>query len=60
MRQRFWIVVSADLVVHDYGDITNAGFVWDPVSGSDEYGRIYADPELIELAYTSAVGVVGE
>ncbi len=54
------IVVSTDLVVHDYGDITNAGFVWDPVSGSDEYGRIYADPGLIELAYTSAVGVVGE
>lgn len=54
------IVVSTDLVVHDYGDITDDGFVWDPVSGSDEFGKIYADPALTELAYNSAVSVVGE
>ena len=54
------IVVSTDLVVHDYGDITNEGFVWDAVSGAAEDGRIPADPELSELAYTAAVSVVGE
>lgn len=54
------IVVSTDLVVHDYGDITDQGFVWDAVSGSDENGRIYADEELIDLAYAAAVDVVGE
>lgn len=54
------IVVSTDLVVHDYGDITNEGFVWDAVSGVAEDGRIPADPELSELAYTAAVSVVGE
>lgn len=54
------IVVSSDLVVHDYGDMTNDGFVWEPVAGSDENGRIWADDALAELAYNAAVDVVGE
>ena len=54
------IVVSSDLVVHDYGDIGNDGFTWDAVAGSDENGRIPADPALADLAYKAAVDVVGE
>ena len=54
------IVVSTDLAVHDYGDIGNDGFTWDAVAGTDENGRIPADPELTALAYDSAVKVVGE
>ncbi len=54
------IVVSSDLVVHDYGDMTNDGFVWEPVAGSDVNGRIWADDALAELAYNAAVDVVGE
>ena len=54
------IVVSSDLVVHDYGDIGNDGFIWDAVAGSDENGRIPADPALADLAYKAAVDVVGE
>ena len=54
------IVVSTDLAVHDYGDITNNGFEWDAVAGTDENGRIPADPDLAALAYDAAVKVVGE
>ena len=54
------IVISDDLVVHDYGDITNDGFVWEAVSGSDENGRIPADSALIDAAYQAAVETVGE
>ncbi len=54
------IVVSTDLVVHDYGDMTNEGFVWGPAHGTDENGRIPADPTLTELAYNAAVEIVGE
>ncbi len=53
------IVVSTDLAVHDYGDINNDGFAWEAVHGSDENGRIPADPELTALAFDSAVSVVG-
>ena len=53
------IVVSTDLVVHDYGDMTNDGFVWDAIAGTDN-GRIPADPALSDLAYNAAVEVVGE
>ena len=54
------IVVSTDLAVHDYGDIGNDGFTWEAVAGTDENGRIPADPELTALAYDSAVKIVGE
>ena len=54
------VVVSTDLVVHDYGDMTNDGFVWDAVAGSDENGRIPADADLADLAYEAAVDVVGK
>ena len=53
------IVVSDDLVVHDYGDITNEGFVWDVNHGTDN-GYIHADSTLADLAYETALDVVGE
>ena len=56
-------VIAADLVEHDYGILSNDGFVWrsgDPGIG-DEAGVYYAcDPGLVELAYNAAVEVVGE
>lgn len=53
------IVVSTDLVVHDYGTITNDGFVWRENSGTVD-GRIPADPTLIDAAYAAASAVVGK
>lgn len=52
------IVVSTDLVVHDYGRVTNDGFVWGPNSGTVE-GRIPATEALVSAAYDAAVSVVG-
>ncbi|MDY0304472.1 MAG: 5'-methylthioadenosine/adenosylhomocysteine nucleosidase [Sphaerochaeta sp.] len=52
------VVVSTDLVVHDYGRITNDGFVWGPNSGTVE-GRIPATEHLVDAAYDAAVSVVG-
>lgn len=52
------VVISTDLVVHDYGTITDEGFVWRENRGTVN-GRIPADSSLIEAAYNSAVSVVG-
>ena len=52
------MVISTDLVVHDYGTITNDGFVWRANSGTVE-GFIPADPALIDAAYAASVAVVG-
>ena len=52
------IVVSTDLVMHDYGQQTNDGFVWNAKWTED--GRIPADAELAAKAYEAAVEVVGE
>ena len=53
------VVVATDLVQHDYGQITNDGFEW-----SGEYGGVdgyyLCDQDLVDLAYNSAVYVVGE
>lgn len=52
-------VVATQLVQHDYGQITNDGFEWfEGYVG--ENGRYPCDEELVELAYRSAVKVVGE
>ncbi len=52
------MVISTDLVVHDYGTVTNDGFVWRPNSGTIE-GMIPADQALIDAAFAAAVSVVG-
>jgi adenosylhomocysteine nucleosidase len=52
------VVISTDLVVHDYGRVTNDGFVWGPNRGTVE-GRIPATQELIDAAYNASVSVVG-
>ena len=56
-------VIATDLVEHDYGIISNDGFVWrsgDPGFGNDP-GIYYAcDPQLVKIAYDAAVDVIGE
>ena len=56
-------VIATRLVQHDYGNITNDGFVWSSsVSGeaAGEKGFYNCDPTLVELAYEAAVQTVGE
>ncbi len=53
------VVIATDLVQHDYGQETNDGFVWTGGSWGDT-GYYYCDPELIRMAYESAVKIVGE
>lgn len=56
-------VIATDLLEHDYGALTNDGFLWirgDPAV-SKEPGESYpCDPEMVELAYEAAVRVMGE
>ena len=52
------IVVANQLVQHDYGEITNEGFVWS--KGSDEADGYYAcDGKLVRAAFNAAREVVG-
>lgn len=56
-------IIATRLVEHDYGIITNEGFVWrsgDPGFGTQAGEYYYCDPELVELAYEASVRVVGE
>lgn len=54
------MVISTDLVIHDYGTETNDGFVWNSGGGVNrETGRVIADPFLRDEAYKAAVRVVG-
>ena len=56
-------VIATRLVQHDYGNMTNDGFEWTPgVTGENEGEKGYytCDPELVGLAYESAVKVLGE
>ena len=57
------IIVATRLVEHDYGIVTNSGFVWtsgDPGPGRAE-GIFYdCDPELVEIAFKTAVDTVGQ
>ena len=53
------VVVATDLVQHDYGQITNDGFEWNSESGGED-GYYSCDQNLVNLAYESAVSVVGE
>ena len=56
-------VIATDLIQHDYGLLTNDGFVWtggDP-AGNPENGEHYkCDPTLVDLAYNAACEVVGK
>lgn len=56
-------VVATRLVEHDYGIISNNGFMW--VSGDPGISReageyYYCDKELVELAYNASVATVGK
>ena len=55
-------VIGTKVVEHDYGFITNDGFVWgggDP--GKKEPGEYYnCDQALVDLAYSSAITVIEE
>jgi adenosylhomocysteine nucleosidase len=57
------IIVATRLVEHDYGIVTNDGFVWtsgDPGLGRAE-GIFYdCDPELVEIAFKTAADTVGQ
>ena len=62
------VVIATSLVQHDYGQITNEGFEW--TAGSEgapgeereegQDGYYHCDEGLVDLAYDSAVKVVGE
>lgn len=59
----FDLVIATQLVQHDYGTMTNDGFVWETgVTGEakGEKGYYYCDPDLVKLAYDCAVQVLGE
>lgn len=56
-------IIATNIVEHDYGIITNDGFVWrsgDPGIGTEEGIYYPCDAYLVELAYRAAVDVVGE
>lgn len=56
-------VIADRLVQHDYGTMTNDGFVWTTGNTGETVGKegfYYCDDELVELAFNSAVQVVGE
>ena len=54
------MVVATDLVAHDYGTITDEGFYWRDEYSEETKGRIYCDPNLIDVAVLSAKQVLGE
>lgn len=56
-------IIATRLLEHDYGITTNNGFIWrsgDPGFGNKEGEYYYCDQKLVELAYESAVNVVGK
>ena len=56
-------VIATRLVQHDYGTMTNDGFVWETgVTGEakGEKGFYFCDSELVDLAYECAVQVIGK
>ncbi len=53
------VVISTNVVMHDYGSITPQGFVWRATQDSEK-GIISADPTLIQMAHDAAVQVLGE
>jgi len=60
--QVFDEIIATRLVEHDYGRITNDGFIWtsaDPGAGITEGLYYECDPTLVDLAYRAAVETVG-
>ena len=56
-------VVATRLLEHDYGIITNDGFVWrsgNPGFGNESGEYYYCDQQLVDLAYEASVQVVGK
>ena len=56
-------VVATRLVEHDYGIISNDGFLWvsgDPGTSRKAGEYYYCDKALVELAYKAAVETVGK
>ncbi|MBR2707294.1 MAG: 5'-methylthioadenosine/adenosylhomocysteine nucleosidase [Mogibacterium sp.] len=56
-------VIGDRYVEHDYGTVTDEGFKWTYGNTGEEVGDkgyFYSDPELADLAYESAVDVVGK
>lgn len=56
-------VIATRLVQHDYGTMTNDGFVWaNGVTGEEAGEKDFynCDPELVDLAYDCAVQVIGK
>ena len=57
------VIISTRLVEHDYGTWTNDGFVWtsgDPGMGIEPGEYYIATPEMVELAYNSAIEVLDD
>ena len=56
------VVVADQLLMHDFGTVTNDGFEWySGNSGFDDYPRYFpCDEALVSLAYDCAVNVRGE
>lgn len=55
-------VIATRLVEHDYGLLTNDGFVWrsgDPGFGNQEGEYYYCDETLVDLAYEAATEILG-
>jgi len=53
------VVVGTEMVLHDYGTIGNEqGFFWRP--GPDDITRIPVDKGLSNLAYNTAVSIIGK
>ena len=56
-------VIATRLLEHDYGIITNDGFVWrsgDPGFGNESGEYYYCDQQLVDLAYEASLQVVGK
>lgn len=54
------MVIGNNMVQHDYGQITNDGFVWNGKAAADkETGLIPVDADLSKVAYHSACQVLG-
>ena len=56
-------VIATNLVEHDYGILSNDAFTWrsgDPGFGNETGVYYDCDNQLVELAYNSAVEVLGE
>ena len=56
-------VIATNLIEHDYGIYSNDGFKWrsgDPGFGNETGVYYECDPQLVQLAYDSAIEVMGK